>query len=83
MFDIEKMKAKGMDPVQIEICRQINENNAKRDSCRTHEFEKFKGSRPGEYICKNCGCKESIRFVAGYRQGLEHGNAERLAERNC
>ena len=71
MFDIEKMKAKGMDPRQIEICRQINENSAKRDSCTLHEFER--GSRTGEYICKNCGCKEGPEFVVGYRQGLKHG----------
>lgn len=45
MFDIEKMKAKGMDPRMIEICKQINENSAKRDSCPHHDFEK--GSRPG------------------------------------
>lgn len=44
MFDIEKMKAKGMDPQSIEICRKINENSAKRDSCHLHEFEE--GSRP-------------------------------------
>ena len=40
MFDIEKMKAKGMDPRQIEICQQINENSKKRDSCKYHEFDR-------------------------------------------
>ena len=71
MFYIEKMKAKGMDPRQIEICRQINENSAKRDSCPGHDFEK--GSRPGDYICKNCGCKVGPEFMVGYMQGLKHG----------
>ena len=71
MFDIEKMKAKGMDPRMIEICKQINENSAKRDSCPHHDFEK--GSRPGDYICKNCGCKVGPDFMVGYRQGLKHG----------
>ena len=63
MFDIEKMKAKGMDPRMIEICKQINENSAKRDSCPHHDFEK--GSRPGDYICKNCGCKVGPDFMVG------------------
>lgn len=71
MFDIEKMKAKGMDPRMIEIWKQINENSAKRDSCPHHDFEK--GSRPGDYICKNCGCKVGPDFMVGYRQGLKHG----------
>ena len=71
MFDIEKMKAKGMDPRMIEICKQINENSAKRDSCPHHDFEK--GSRPGDYICKNCGCKVGPDFMVGYRQGLKYG----------
>ena len=71
MFDIEKMKAKGMDPRMIEICKQINENSAKRDSCPHHDFEK--GSRPGDYICKNCGRKVGPDFMVGYRQGLKHG----------
>ena len=71
MFDIEKMKDKGMDPRMIEICKQINENSAKRDSCPHHDFEK--GSRPGDYICKNCGCKVGPDFMVGYRQGLKHG----------
>ena len=71
MFDIEKMKAKGMDPRMIEICKQINENSAKRDSCPPHDFEK--GSRPGDYSCKNCGCKVGPDFMVGYRQGLKHG----------
>ena len=73
MFDIEKMKAKGMDPRMIEICKQINENSAKRNVHRYHEFDR---SRPGEYICKNCGCKEGPGFVVGYRQGLKHGKEE-------
>ena len=58
MFDIEKMKAKGMDPRQIEICQQINENSKKRDSCKYHEFDRG---------------KEGPEFVVGYRQGLKHG----------
>lgn len=71
MFDIEKMRARGMEPRMIEICQQINENSAKRDSCPGHDFEK--GSRPGDYICKNCGCKVGPEFMVGYRQGLKHG----------
>lgn len=71
MFDIEKMRARGMEPRMIEICQQINENSAKRDSCPCHDFEK--GSRRGDYVCKNCGCKVGPEFMVGYRQGLKHG----------
>lgn len=74
MFDIEKAKAKGIDPKNIAILQSINENTEKRESCQLHEFER--GSRITEYICKNCGCKESGSFVQGYMQGLKHGRRQ-------
>ena len=71
MFDIEKAKAKGIDPKSIEIMQKINENTKKREQCKHHEFEA--GSRLGKYKCKNCGCEEEGSFVLGYEQGLKHG----------
>ena len=35
MFDLEKARQKGISEEQIDIMRQINENNAKEESCRT------------------------------------------------
>ena len=74
MFDIEKAKAKGMDPESIKIMQAINENTQKREGCTLHEFEP--GSMLGKYKCKNCGCEEETTFVLGYKQGLEHGRGE-------
>ena len=73
MFDIEKAKERGLDPESIEIMQQINNNIMKRNSCKIHEFKR--GSR-SMYRCKNCGCEEDSSFVAGYMQGLKHGNEE-------
>lgn len=75
MFDIEKAKAKGIDPESIKIMQQIKENTAKRESCQLHDFGN--GSRIGRYRCKNCGCEEDGAFVMGYKQGLEHGRGGR------
>ena len=71
MFDIEKAKARGMNPESIKIMQQINENTTKREACQHHEFEP--GSRLGRYRCKNCGCEEESSFVLGYEQGVKHG----------
>jgi lipopolysaccharide biosynthesis regulator YciM len=71
MFDIEKAKAKGMDSRTIEILQSINENTSKRELCHLHDFEQ--SDQTGKYRCKNCGCSEDGKFVAGYNQGMEHG----------
>ena len=42
MFDLDKMRAKGLSECQIEICRSINENTEKEASCKLHEFEPMK-----------------------------------------
>lgn len=73
MFDIEKLKLKGMDKGTIKILQSINENTAKRESCSLHEFEKT--DRIGKYRCKNCGCVEDGGFTLAYEQGLKHGRA--------
>jgi hypothetical protein len=70
MFDIDKAVQKGLDPTTIKILKDINENTAKRESCKLHDFNMLK---LGKYECKNCGCKEDSVFVAGYKQGLSHG----------
>lgn len=70
MFDIEKAKSRGLSSAQIEIMKEINENELKRDNCKKHDF--VRGSRLGKYRCKNCGCEENVEFVLGYRQGLKH-----------
>lgn len=71
MFDIEKMRAKGIDAKSIEIMKSVNENTAKREACFLHEFEQ--ADKPFRYRCKNCGCVEDGRFTLAYKQGLEHG----------
>lgn len=74
MFDLEKARQKGISEEQIDIMRQINENNAKEESCSRHDFERDKINRIPKYRCKNCGCIEDVSFVKGYMRGLEHGN---------
>lgn len=77
MFDLEKARQRGLGGSQIDIMRQINENNAKEESCRKHEFERDVESVGFKYRCKNCGCIENVSFVKGYLRGLEHaGNKE-------
>lgn len=73
MFDLEKARQKGISERQIEIMRDINENNIKEESCRRHDFERVKMGVIYKYRCKNCGCVEDISFVKGYMRGLEHG----------
>lgn len=74
MFDIEKMKAKGIDQKSIAIMEDINANDKKRESCTHHDFERI--PKQGKWICKNCGCREGGSFVQGYMQGLEHGRGQ-------
>lgn len=70
MFDIQKMRAKGLDEKSIQICEAINENTRKRESCIGHDFDVTKFEH--KYRCKNCGCEESIEYIKGYEDGLKH-----------
>lgn len=74
MFDLEKARQKGISERQIEIMRDINENNIKEESCEKHDFEQVKTGALYKYRCKNCGCVQDISFVKGYMRGLEHGS---------
>lgn len=73
MFDLDKMRAKGMSDYQIELCRSINENTEKESSCKLHKFERVRINGIYTYKCNRCGCTEDTTFVLGYRRGLEHG----------
>lgn len=61
MFDIEKMKHKGMDAKSIEIAQKINENTLRRESCTRHDFDVTRFAP--KHKCVNCGCEESIEYV--------------------
>ena len=75
MFDIEKMKRKGMDAKSIEIAEKINENTRLRESCPGHDFDVTKFAL--KHKCLNCGCEESIEYIKGYEDGLKHAEAQR------
>ena len=70
MFDIQKMRNKGMDEKTIQICEAINENTRRRESCTSHDFDVTKFAV--KHRCKNCGCEESIEYIKGYEDGLKH-----------
>ena len=57
MFDIEKMKKKGLDAKSIEIAEKINENTLRRESCTRHDFDVTKFAL--KHKCRNCGCEEN------------------------
>lgn len=70
MFDIEKMRSKGIDERSIEIMEKINENTCRRESCTKHDFDVTKFAV--RYRCNNCGCEEPIEYIKGYTDGLKH-----------
>ena len=70
MFDIQKMRNKGMDEKTIQICEAVNENTRRRESCTGHDFDVTKFAV--KHRCKNCGCEESIEYIKGYEDGLKH-----------
>lgn len=70
MFDIEKMKQKGMTAKSIEIAEKINENTRRRESCTKHDF--YVAGFAFKHKCMNCGCEESIDYIKGYKDGLKH-----------
>jgi len=72
MFDIEKARKAGIDESGIKIMQDINENNQKEESCPFHEFEAINHNGMHKYQCKRCGCFEDIRYVKGYKRGIEH-----------
>lgn len=70
-FDIEKLRAKGIDEGPLAICEKINANNARRDSCAGHDFE-AEIATFGKRRCKNCGYEADIQYVQGYLDGVKH-----------
>jgi hypothetical protein len=70
MFDIERLRAKGVPEGSIKIAQMVNENTARRESCTGHEFEQTE--RIGRYKCKNCGCEQDVSYVLGYRDAIKH-----------
>ena len=56
-----------------ELWEKVKANSKKQQNCTYHEFKRIEDSFGSDYICKNCGCVEPVKFVLAYRQGLEHG----------
>lgn len=76
MFDIEKAREKGLDERTVAILEKINENSERKKSCDGHVFERAEADRPGNYICKKCGCSENTTWISGYNRGIEHTKAD-------
>lgn len=76
MFDIEKAREKGLDERTVAILEKINENSEREKSCDGHVFERAEADRPGNYICKKCGCSENTTWISGYNRGIEHTKAD-------
>ncbi len=73
LFDIEKMRQRGIDPLSISICEKINENNRRRESCTGHVFELPDTKKlPLKYICTVCGYEADSRYVDGYDDAKKH-----------
>jgi hypothetical protein len=73
MFDVEKARAKGMPESSIKIMQQINENNARRDSCTGHHFEAPPaGKWPVKHVCTKCGYEADVSYVLGYQDACKH-----------
>jgi hypothetical protein len=73
MFNIEKLRARGIPESSIKICEQINENNRRRESCTGHDFEMPEpGKYPMKFICKVCGYEADSQYVQGYNDAYKH-----------
>ena len=69
MFDIEKAKSAGMDQKSIAILEDINENDARKDTCTGHKLERIS---TGKYRCDVCGYECSSSYVVGYLDAIDH-----------
>ena len=75
IFDIEKAKEKGMDEETIRLLEEMNENTAKGNNCKFHEFENIS---VGNFVCTNCGFQVGGEYVMGYTDAIQHLKGRRI-----
>lgn len=75
MFDIEKMRQKGIPEESIKIMERVNENNRRREKCAGHDFEMVGF---GRFRCKNCGYEADGSYVGGYNEAVRHMEGKKV-----